>query len=263
MPNPSARGRFVWYDLMTPDKEGAKDFYTKVLGWTMTDFEGAPEPYEMWTAGEKSIGGLMTLPEEAQQRGAPPHWLAYITVPDAEDTIAKAKELGASVLMEPMTMPGVGTFGVLSDPNGAVFAPFSPETDDPDYGAAPPANGEFSWHELGTTDYQGAFDFYSTLFGWTVDDDMDMGEYGIYRIYGSQEDLGFPLGGMFNKPPDMPGPAFWLYYVSVPDINAAVERVKEHGGQLVNGPMEVPGGDFIAQCRDPQGAMFALRARSQ
>jgi predicted enzyme related to lactoylglutathione lyase len=68
------------------------------------------------------------------------------------------------------------------------------------------------------------------------------------------------LGGMFNKPPQMPVSA-WLYYVQVPDVQRAAETVKQHGGQIVQGPMEVPGGDWIAQCLDPQGAMFAVHAR--
>ncbi len=268
MSDSPARGRFVWYDLMTPDPEGAKAFYKNVVGWTMTDFEGSQEgeggPYEMWTVGEKPVGGLMALPEEAQARGAPPHWLAYVTVPDTHAVVARTTELGGSVLKEPTTMPGVGTFAVLSDPNGAVFAPYTPETDDPTYGAAPPSHGEFSWHELGTTNYEAAFEFYSSLFGWKVDEDMDMGEHGIYRTYASEDDLGFPYGGMFNKPPEMPGPAaFWLYYISVPDMEAAVARVKENGGEVLVGPMEVPGGDFITQCKDPQGAMFALHSTGQ
>ncbi|MCL7937136.1 MAG: VOC family protein, partial [marine benthic group bacterium] len=92
------------------------------------------------------------------------------------------------------------------------------------------------------------------LFGWKKHEDMDMGEYGIYRIYGGD---GPPLGGIMTRPPEMPIGA-WLFYVTVNDIDAAVERVKAGGGQVLNGPMEVPGGDRVAQCQDPQGAMFAL-----
>ena len=86
-----------------------------------------------------------------------------------------------------------------------------------------------------------------------------MGPGGIYQIYGQS---GAPLGGMFNKPAEMPGPPMWLYYVSVENVNDAVEKVAELGGQVLNGPMEVPGGDLIAQCVDPQGALFALHSKS-
>ena len=115
--------------------------------------------------------------------------------------------------------------------------------------ARPPV-GAFSWHELATSDYEGAFDFYSDLFGWHKNDAMDMGEHGIYQLYGRDE---FEYGGMFNKTDEMPGPPAWLYYISVEDVNAAVERVKELGGQVLVGPMEVPDGDLIAQCLEPQG----------
>jgi len=84
-----------------------------------------------------------------------------------------------------------------------------------------------------------------------------MGEAGIYQLYGFDS---VPLGGMFNKPDEMPGPPMWLYYISIDDVTTAVEKVKELGGQVVNGPMEVPGGDLIAQCLDPQGVLFALHS---
>jgi predicted enzyme related to lactoylglutathione lyase len=66
---------------------------------------------------------------------------------------------------------------------------------------------------------------------------------------------------MFNKSAEMPGPPAWLHYVRVESADAAAERVKAHGGSVVNGPMDVPGGDRIAKCADPQGAMFAVHSR--
>lgn len=84
-----------------------------------------------------------------------------------------------------------------------------------------------------------------------------MEEAGIYQVYGRGEES---FGGMFNKPDEMPGPPMWLYYIQVDDVRASVEKVVELGGQVLNGPMEVPGGDLIAQCVDPQGALFALHS---
>jgi predicted enzyme related to lactoylglutathione lyase len=248
---------------MTPDPEAATDFYTKVAGWETTPWEGASEaegePYIMWMAGEKAVGGRARLPEEAQAQGAPPHWLAYVTVPDTEAVVAKTKELGGAILMEPMTMPGVGTFAVVQDPQGAVFSPFTPE-EGPGGEVATPDVGHFSWHELYTTDHEAAFEFYSGLFGWKKTESMDMGEMGIYQMYGPAMDEPFSYGGMMNKPAEMPGPPHWLYYIKVTDVHQAAARVTELGGQVLQGPMEVPGGDTIAMCMDPQGAAFALHA---
>jgi predicted enzyme related to lactoylglutathione lyase len=79
---------------------------------------------------------------------------------------------------------------------------------------------------------------------------------GTYQLFAAG---GYAIGGMMTKPAQVPAPA-WLYYFVVPAIDAAVERVKAAGGQVLNGPMEVPGGAWIIQCLDPQGAMFALVA---
>lgn len=251
------RGRFVWYDLMTTDPDGAKEFYTKLSGWGTAPWEGGEEPYTMWLKGERPVGGVMELPEQARAQGAPPHWLAYVATVDVDATASRTKELGGGVLVEPMDIPSVGRFTVLQDPQGAVFAAFSSE------GEATPSSGEVgevSWHELATTDHGAAYEFYADLFGWTEMDSFDMGpEAGVYRIFGVGDRM---LGGMYDKPPEMPAPPHWLCYIRVPDVNEAVERVKASGGQVLNGPMEVPGGDWVAQCMDPQGAAFAVHQKA-
>ena len=252
------RGRFVWFDLVTTDPDAATSFYGEVIGWSTSLWEAGEMSYTMWTNGGTPIGGVMTLPEDAVAQGAPPHWLAYIATPDVDGTTEQAKELGAHVLVAPTDIPTVGRFAVLADPQGAVFAVFMADGEFPGHDG-PPQQGEFSWHELMTTDHVAAFEFYNKLFGWEKTDAMDMGEAGIYQMYGRD---GTTLGGMFNKPAEMPAPA-WLFYVMVDDVNRVVEKVKQNGGQVLNGPMEVPGGDLIAQCMDPQGAAFAIHSQGQ
>ena len=121
---------------------------------------------------------------------------------------------------------------------------------------APGTPGYVGWHELCATDWQKAFEFYAAMFGWQKGEPVDMGEMGIYQLF-TTAGGSMPIGGMFNKPPSMPMP-FWLFYFNVDDIDAALTRVQSGGGKLLNGPMQVPGGDWIVQCLDPQGAMFAL-----
>lgn len=113
----------------------------------------------------------------------------------------------------------------------------------------------FSWHELATTDHLAALRFYADLFGWSKLSEADMGPIGIYVLFGRGERQ---YGGMYSKPAEMPAPPHWLLYVRVASLDAALTRVRDGGGQMLNGPMEVPGGDRIAQCVDPQGAAFAL-----
>lgn len=252
------RGRFCWYDLMTSDPGAAEGFYKEVSGWGTDIWEGGSTPYTMFTRAGQALGGVMELPEQAKAQGAPPNWLGYVAVPDTSETVAKTTELGGTTYVEPTEIPNVGTFAVLADPQGAVFAVFTSTEDAPGHDS-PPTTGEFSWHELATTDHEAAFDFYAELFGWQKTEAMDMGEAGIYQMYGAGS---FPLGGMYNKPAEMPAPPHWLYYIMVDDVNATVEKVKQLGGQVLNGPMEVPGGDVIAQCMDPQGAAFAVHSKA-
>ena len=102
-------GRFCWYELMTTNPEGAPAFYGAIAGWGTEPFDGADEPYTMWMNGGTRIGGVMQLPQEAIDGGAPPHWLVHISTPDLQATVAKAKELGGEVRGE-MDVPEVGSF---------------------------------------------------------------------------------------------------------------------------------------------------------
>ena len=123
--------------------------------------------------------------------------------------------------------------------------------------AGPPNIGEFSWHELSTTDYKAAAEFYRAIFKWEKISDYDMGEMGMYSMFGQRGEM---YGGMFNGRPDIPPPN-WLSYVRVEGVKPVADKVKQLGGTVFNGPMEVPGGDWVAQCVDPQGAAFALHAK--
>ncbi len=256
MAGSNERGRFCWFDLMTTDPAAATKFYAKVVGWGTQEWDQMP--YTMWTVGDVPLGGVNELPEEARKAGTPPHWLAYIATPDVDNTIEQAKKLGGKVMVPPMDIPTVGRFAVMADPQGAVFAAFTAEGETPGHDG-PRKPGEFSWHELATTDPDGAWSFYSELFGWNKTDAMDMGPAGMYQMYGRGE---MPLGGIFQKPDEIPMSS-WLFYAMVEDIEAAAKRVTAGGGKIVNGPMEVPGGDMIVQCMDPQGGMFALHAQAK
>jgi hypothetical protein len=248
------KGRFVWYELATTDPNKAQAFYRDVVGWGAVPYEGGIGPYTTWMNGENPVGGLMELSEPERQGGAPPHWRAYILTPDVPATVERARQLGANIMEPLIEVPGVGKMAFMTDPQGAMFAVFTPE-DHSSGREGPPAAGEISWHELATTDTNAAFEFYKDLFGWELISDMDMGPLGVYRIYGQN---GVQYGGIYNKPDEMPAPPHWLLYAKVNDLDGAVERVKADGGQILNGPMEVPGGDRIAMCMDPQGAAFAL-----
>jgi predicted enzyme related to lactoylglutathione lyase len=248
MADNTVRGRFVWHELMTPDASGAHAFYGKVIGWKTQTFEHDPS-YQMFASGSGPVGGTV-----AQTSGAP-HWLHYVGTPDIEATVQTAKSRGAAVTKEVTSIPGgAGRYAVFTDPQGAAIAVYQSSQDTGK--ETPPKRGEFSWHELATSDWKAAIDFYSAVFGWEKMAEHDMGpDMGKYVLFGSN---GVQRGGMFNKPASMPGGPSWLGYVRVKNVNDAVKKAKSARGTLVNGPMEVPGGDWIAQFVDPYGAMFAV-----
>lgn len=243
-------GRFVWFELMTSDPEAAIAFYTEVIGWKTQAWES---DYTMWMGSQGPLGGAAPLPEPAKAMGAPPHWQANVHVADVDATVARVKELGGKVYVEPLDVPKIGRFAVIADPQGAALAIVKLLTPMAEHDTE--KHGEFCWSELFTTDYEAAFAFYNAIFGWEKLLDHDMGPMGIYRIYGRN---GKMLGGMFNKPKDMPMPPAFLHYVQVDDLDAALARAKNMGGTVINGPMVVPGGARIVQMLDPQGAAFAM-----
>jgi predicted enzyme related to lactoylglutathione lyase len=260
MTNALQIGRIIWHDCMTPEPDRAITFYTKLFGWTITTWDGAGTPYHQWTNQGRTLGGSMRLPEEAVKAGAVPHWMMYVLAADADASFALATSLGATVFVPVTAIPSIGRFAVLADPQGAAFALFQPVGEEP-RPDGPADVGEFSWHELATTDHTAALAFYGKLFGWEAREAHDMGPMGIYQLWG-RPGVPYPLGGMFIRPPEIPA-NHWLGYVRVTDIDASANAVKALGGQVLNGPMDVPGGDRVAQCADPLGAMFALHWLAQ
>jgi hypothetical protein len=257
----SSTGRFVWFDHLARDVEAARDFYTHVVGWGTQEWRGGAEPYAMWTAGGVPVGGLMKIPAEMEQAGTPPHWFGHVTVEDVDASAARAEELGGRVLSPPADIPEVGRYAIVADPTGATVSLFAPLGG----GMAPDTGkpGFVGWHELHTTDHREAWRFYSALLGWEHSTTMDMGEMGSYFVFRHPGDAADSmLGAMFDASKWTGRPPHWLYYVNVDDLDAAVARVRERGGQVQHGPTDVPGGR-MAQCLDPQGGPFALHSANQ
>jgi predicted enzyme related to lactoylglutathione lyase len=246
-------GSFVWYELMTTDLAAATDFYTHAVGWTAEDSGMPGVTYTLLKAGDARIAGAMTLPPEACARGGQPGWIGYVGVDDVDAAVPRLEAAGGTVLRPAEDIPTIGRFAVVADPHGAAFVVFRGEGDAPP--TAPMGTpGHVGWRELSAGDGPTAFDFYAGLFGWKKDEAMDMGALGVYQLFSVE---GEQTGAVMTKMPETPAP-FWLYYFNVSEILAAEARVKEKGGQMLHGPMEVPGERWIIQCLDPQGAVFAL-----
>ena len=250
----NAQGWFVWHELATSDPAAAESFYTQVAPWSVRSSQ-LSDSYRMIEASGAPMAGIVAIDPAVADRRGEPHWTPYVYVYDVDASARQTATLGGKVLAGPAEVPGVGCWALIADLQGATMGIYEPDRPSGAPGAAP-RRGEFSWHELATTDYKAAFAFYQSLFGWEQTSEVDMGTMGPYCMFGQH---GQAYGGMFNRPGDATAPR-WLSYIGVTDVTPAADAVRRLGGAIVNGPMEVPNGDWIAMARDPQGGSFALQS---
>ena len=254
------QGGYIWYELLSADPEGSKAFYDSVVGWNIG--EAAPEfqGYRMIGRSDgKYAGGVLPLTDEMRAHGARPTWLGYIHVTDVDESVKEIEQAGGKTLMAPFDIPNVGRIALVADLQGAPFYVMKPipPANDPDAESdvfSPDQAQHVRWNELSTSDPDAALDFYKRQFGWGQEGDMDMGEMGKYRFIQAN---GVTIGAIMRKPPQLPVSA-WTHYIGVDDIDRAVGAINSGGGKILNGPMEIPGGEFALNAMDPQGAPFGL-----
>jgi uncharacterized protein len=249
-------GTPCWIDLGTPDQDAAAEFYGAIFGWSVEADENAEETggYRVAMLRDKAIGGVMKL----MQEGQPPAWSTYIAVDDVDATVAKAKEAGGNVIVEPMDVLDYGRMAFLADPTGAVLGLWKAGRN---IGAGLVNEpGALSWNELNTRDPEAAKAFYGAVFGWDFEDnEFEGGTYTTLKV-GDR-----PVGGMLDmNSREIPAevPSHWQVYFAVEDADATVEKAKAGGGSVMFGPIDIEAGRF-AILSDPFGASFAAIALSE
>lgn len=246
-------GRFAWYELLTTDVTAAGDFYRRAVGWGVKDESTPKLAYTMFRSGGAPLGGIMDLPEEGRRLGATPRWIGYVAVDDLDGAAAQVRRLGGTIFVPP-TDANIGRIAVVADPQKATFGLI----EEPRYGRWKPGGldepGRVGWHELLAADRSVIFDFYEGLFRWQKADAQSE-PADLYQLFSAG---GQTVGGMLTKLSSVAQPC-WLHYFNVDDMGAAAEHVNAGGGRILQGPIELPDGCWIARCVDPQGALFALQ----
>lgn len=247
-----APGTFCWVELSTTDLQGAKAFYSGLLGWQPEDVPvGEGEVYSMQRVDGKDVAAIARQPAQQREAGVPPLWNSYVSVTNADEVAERAKELGANVHAGPFDVMEAGRMAVIQDPQGAFFMIWQPGRH---FGAALVNEpGALVWNELSSPDLDASSAFYGALFGWSV-----------APFEGSPEPyLSIKVGEANNggiRPLSPPGvPPNWLVYFGVSDVEQALARVGELGGSTIAGPIDIQIAK-IAVVSDPQGAVFALYA---
>jgi uncharacterized protein len=249
-------GTPCWVELAgITDFDAAEAFYRDLLGWEIPEREDSARlgGYRRAQLGGRDVAGASGV----MQDGQPCEWNTYISVEDAEATMALIRDAGGTAIVEPMDVMGMGKMAIFTDPTGATCGLWEPG----DFAGAEVVNedGTCGWNELGTRDVPAAREFYGKVFGWTVEE-QEMPGMGTYNVWKDGEHVRGGMVDMTGTAPDEV-PPHWLVYFTVPDADAAAETTKASGGQVLNGPFDISVGR-LAILMDPQGAMFAVMAPS-
>lgn len=259
MANPP--GSFIWYELMTTDANAAAKFYGAVVGWKIPEHPGPKSPAGRDYRGIArsdggSAGGVLQLTQDMQAHGAKPTWLPYLYVKDVDAASKAIVEEGGKVHLPKMSLP-VGDIAMVADPLGTPFYVMRPipPPGKPDAASDvfdPRAAQHARWNELASPDLARAKAFYAKHFGFEFREVMNMGPMGDYCFI---DHGGVRLGAIMQKR-ESGGVASWLIYFGVASAKQAKAAIEAGGGRILNGPHQVPGGDWIVTATDPQGAVF-------
>lgn len=260
-----------WIDTSQPDPEAAIAFYGGLFGWELEDVvpDGAPGRYAVGRLRGEDVAAVGSVPE-----GAPPMamWNTYVWVEDADDTAARVRAAGGSVITEPFDIFDSGRMAVFADPAGAVFCVWQAR----EHRGATLVNepGTLNFNGLHTSDFEGARAFYGAVFGWET---LDVGGGpAMWTLPGYGEHLERREPGTLQRMLDLDAPAgfenvvaslnpiagdepdtppHWGVTFAVDDADAIAERALQLGGQVLAGPLDAPW-VRMAIIRDPQGATF-------
>lgn len=240
-------GTPCWVDLSVDDLARAREFYSGVFGWDIQ--EGPPEAggYSLAEVDGQPVAGIgpkMGGPD------TPTAWTTYIASENADDTTAKIKAAGGSVMVEPMDVMDVGRMAVAADPGGAVFGVWQARAHTGVRRANEP--GSLVWNENMSRDFEGNKAFYRSVFGY------DYGDMSSEDFKYATLDLnGRPAGGIGEIGNGQDGAARWSTYFGVSDTDATLAKVTQMGGRVIQPAFDSPYGR-MAVAADNQGAVFSI-----
>ena len=243
-------GVFCWVDLATTDIEGAKAFYGGLFGWEALDVPtDRGIPYTMFQIEGKNVAAAMPLMPDLAAQGVPSYWSSYVKHSDADAVAARVTEAGGTVMMPPMDVMDSGRMLVAQDPSGAAFGVWQPAN----HIGADLVNipNTLVWNELQTRDKDGSLAFYSAVFEWGHDTDPNG-----YVMFKAGERI---QAGMIQMDESWgPVPPNWSTYFMVEDVDAAVAKVNELGGNVLVPPVDAGEMGRFSVVQDPQGGAFTV-----
>lgn len=243
-------GVFCWVDLATTDVEGAKAFYGGLFGWEALDIPtDMGTVYTMFQIEGKNVAAVAPLQPDMLAQGVPPMWSSYVKHSDADAVAARVTEAGGQLMGPPMDVMDSGRMFFGMDPSGAAFGVWQPAN----HIGAELVNmpNTLVWNELQTRDKEGSLAFYGAIFGWTHDSDPNG-----YVMFKAGDRI---QAGMIQMDESWgPVPPNWSVYFMVADVDAAVVRVGELGGNVMVPATAAGEMGRFAVVQDPQGGIFTV-----
>lgn len=246
----SLQGKFIWFDLATPNIAGQKEFYSSVFGWTYESVANTADAYALIKNNGQVIGGLFSHePPGGEQDGAT--WIALMSHPDPDLAARTVKTKGGKVNLQPAEVPNRGRHALFEDPAGALFGVLASSSGDPEDREM--EIGEFLWVDLFTRDLDGMGEFYSSLAPYTQERNEIAN--GVERVFFSAHDM--PRAGLVEVDEEA-NRSSWVPYVRVEDVEATLEKVEEGGGFAIVSPdPELLDGN-VAVFVDPNGGVMGI-----
>jgi len=251
-------GKFIWFDLVTPEPYASKAFYGIVFNWDFHSIGSGAGRYTLIANKGRNIGGMHFRPSAKGDKGSVDgsRWLALMSVSDPAAAAKYVESHGGKVLVAPTRFEGRGTHALFRDDEGAVFGVLTSDSGDPPEGA--PISGEFMWLDLFSRDPQKSAEFYRGLAGYDVTTKQTSPQ--TVRI-------GLATGGVTRASiltmPKEVTQAGWLPFVQMDDVAAAVKRAADNGGKVLLAPRPEYYGGHIAVVADPLGGVIGIVNRAE
>jgi len=246
-------GKLVWADLFTSDIERSRDFFAGLFGWEWrwVNHEGEGR-YGMFYNAGAAVAGLSQYQSATASDQPYARWAYYISVEDVDTVVARARELGAEVLLARRDVAERGAFAILADREKAAIGVIDSSSGDPDDYQA--GFGDWLWHQLFSRDTGVAGPFYADLFGYKIHEPAKESEVvDLVLSKGGYARAG--IGRLVEGSEALPT---WLGMIRVQDLDAALEQVRSLGGEVVLEPSPELAGGLLAIATDPVGAPFGL-----
>ena len=237
-------GEPIWLELTSTDAERSLAFYRGVFGWTADPASESLDGAVTLQLDGAGIGRLVPMTDDG--------WTVYLKVPDAAAATVAVRANGGTVQLGPAPVGDLGVMTIATDPSGARVGLWQPGTH-PGFGVTD-VPGAPTWFELHTLDFAAAVPFYRAVAGWRT---VSMGDSDQFRLV-THGEPGAAHAGIYDAARDpLDDESAWMPYFAVADADAAAAQVREHGGSMLDDPIDTPYGR-LAHAVDPLGTLFTL-----